>query len=92
LDLAKLLPVLTTDVLVHTWDLAQAVQADDHLDDELCALAYERAQANDGRLRTSGMFGPRVPVSDGASTQTKLLALFGRDPDWQPALPRDAQA
>jgi uncharacterized protein (TIGR03086 family) len=92
LDLAKLVPVLTTDVLVHTWDLAQAVQADDHLDDELCALAYERAQANEARLRTSGMFGPRVPVSDSASTQTKLLALLGRDPDWQPALPRDAQA
>jgi uncharacterized protein (TIGR03086 family) len=82
LDIAQLLPALTTDVLVHTWDLSRAVGADDRLDEELCGEAYERAEAQESRLRTSGMFGPRVAVPDSASVQEKLLGLFGRDPDW----------
>jgi uncharacterized protein (TIGR03086 family) len=81
LDLTQLLPILTTDVLIHTWDLARAVHADDHLDDELCELAYERVQAHEKRLRTSGMFGARVLVSDSASTQAKLLGTLRARPE-----------
>jgi len=35
-DLSRLLPVLTTDVLVHHLDLARAVGVDPQLDPELC--------------------------------------------------------
>jgi hypothetical protein len=63
-------------------------KADDHLDDELCELAYRRVQAHEKRLRTSGMFGAPVLVSDSASTRAKLLGLFGRDPNWQPTFIR----
>src|ERR1700735_2051126 len=35
-DAAKLIPALTRDVLVHTWDLARAVEADASLDPRWC--------------------------------------------------------
>jgi hypothetical protein len=34
------MPNLTRDVLVHTWDLARAVGADDRLDADWCELFY----------------------------------------------------
>lgn len=79
----RLLPTLTTDVLIHTWDLARAVGADVALDPELCRLGYERALPFDEVLRSSGMFGAKVAVAEDADVQTKLVAFFGRDPDWR---------
>jgi len=34
----------------------------------------------EGLMRSSGQYGPRVPVPDDADVQTKLLAFIGRDP------------
>ena len=79
---ASLLGVLTTDVLVHTWDLARAAGSSVDLDDELCNIAYERALANGERLAASGMFGPPVAIAADARVQDRLLALLGRDPQW----------
>jgi hypothetical protein len=36
-------------------------------------------------IRSSGQYGPRVPVKEDADTQAKLLAFIGRDPQWTPA-------
>lgn len=81
-DLGRLLPVLTADVLVHTWDLARAVGVDPGLDLGLCAISYEVVRPNDEQIRHSGMFGPAVPVPDDADAGTKLVAFLGRDPSW----------
>jgi len=81
---SSLVGVLTTDVLVHTWDLSRAVGTDVRLDPELCAVGLERARANVGRLAASGMFGAPVPVDDASPVEAKLLAIFGRDPEWAP--------
>ena len=79
----QMLGALTTDVLVHTWDLARATGVAVTLDEELCADAYAAARgANIGR--DSGMVGREVPVGDDADTATKLIALYGRDPSWTP--------
>ncbi len=79
----QMIDALTTDVLVHTWDLARATGVDVGLDEELSADAYAAARgANIGR--DSGMVGPEVPVDDDADTATKLVALYGRDPSWTP--------
>ena len=72
--------VITTDVLVHTWDLARAVGVDAHLDADLVKRAHEAAIPADELIRSSGMFGPRVEVGDDADPQSKMLAFFGRDP------------
>ena len=40
LDARAMMPNLTRDVLVHTWDLARAVGADDRLDARWCEQFY----------------------------------------------------
>jgi uncharacterized protein (TIGR03086 family) len=85
MDVGTVLPLLTTDVLIHTWDLSQAVGADVPLDAELCAIAYESGAAGADRRQASGMFAPPVPVPDGAGVTAKMLAIHGRDPAWRRA-------
>jgi uncharacterized protein (TIGR03086 family) len=75
----------TSDVFMHTWDLARATGQDDRLDPEFCALLLAGMEPLDDVIRSSGQYGPRVPVKDDADTQTKLLAFIGRDPQWTPA-------
>jgi uncharacterized protein (TIGR03086 family) len=69
---------MATDALIHSWDLARGIGADDTLDAELVALVYERTLPFADQLQESGMFAPPVPVPDDADPQTRLLALFGR--------------
>lgn len=87
LDATPLVAALTQDVLVHTWDLARAVGADDRLDLDLCAR-YLRGLPDDPQaLVASGMFGSAVEVPAEADPQTRLLARLGRDPSWQTPAP-----
>jgi len=78
----SLLGVLTTDVLIHTWDLAKAVGVDVTLDPRLSHIGLERALANRKQFEESDMFGAPVPVPDDASVQDRLLGFSGRDPRW----------
>jgi uncharacterized protein (TIGR03086 family) len=80
---ASLLGVLTTDVVIHTWDLSKAVGREVVLDTRLCQIGLERALANKAQFEASDMFRPPVPISQDASVQDRLLAFFGRDPDWR---------
>lgn len=75
---AEYLSQLTGDHLIHAWDLARAIGADDTLDPELVSWAWETIQPQEPMLRASGMFGERIDVPDDADTQTKLLAIVGR--------------
>ncbi len=77
-EIPGLLPALTTDVLVHTWDLARAVGADETLDTELCELAEAMTVANAGSYSASGGFAGPLSVDAGADVQTRLLARLGR--------------
>jgi uncharacterized protein (TIGR03086 family) len=74
---------LTTDVLVHTWDLARATRQAVALDDELCARAYAALTVSDFR-RDPAMFGLQVAIDDQAPDSDKLVAFYGRDPAWEP--------
>ncbi len=69
---------MTTDALIHTWDLARATGADETLDPEVSQLVYERTLPIAEELQKTGMFAPPVPVPDDAPTQVRLLAIFGR--------------
>ena len=72
--------IVIADVLIHTWDLARAAGLDERLDaDEVERLAGFM-QMSDEQLRSSGQFGPAVPVPDTADAQTKLIAFSGRQP------------
>lgn len=82
----RLMPNLTRDVLVHTWDLARAVGADDALDPAWCELFCASLPEGAQALAASGMFDAPVPVGDESDAQTKLLARLGRDPRWEPEI------
>ena len=69
---------MTTDALIHSWDLARGIGADEILDAELVDLVYARTLPVAEQLQETGLFAPPVPVPDDAPLQTKLLALFGR--------------
>jgi uncharacterized protein (TIGR03086 family) len=84
LDVGELLPRLTQDVLIHTWDLARAVGGDDRLDQQWCAAFLEGLPADPDALSAAGMFAAPIAVDDTADPQAKLLARLGRDPSWRP--------
>jgi len=80
---ANLLAALTTDVLVHTWDLARATGVDARLDAALCTRALRNAHAQP-LPRGSGMFAAEITEPPDADDAGQLVALYGRDPSWTP--------
>ena len=84
LNARAIMPNLTRDVLVHTWDLARAVGADDQLDAEWCEQFYAALPTDPQALSDSGMFDAPVAVGDHIDVQSKLLARLGRNPCWHP--------
>jgi uncharacterized protein (TIGR03086 family) len=74
----------TADVLMHTWDLATATGQDPRLDPDRCTAMLEGMAAYDDLMRSSGQYGPRVPVPDDAPPQDRLVGFIGRDPHWRP--------
>jgi uncharacterized protein (TIGR03086 family) len=84
LDARAMMPNLTRDVLVHTWDLARAVGADDRLDPQWCEHFYAALPGDASVLSVSGMFDAPVAVGHQTDPQSKLLARLGRNPGWRP--------
>jgi len=69
---------LLADHLIHAWDLARAVGADERLDPELveaCAAWFVEMEPH---YRAAGAIGERPETPPGADAQTVLLAAFGR--------------
>ena len=77
----------TVDVFMHTWDLARATGQDDTLDPALSAELLAGMEPIDELLRSSGQYGPAVPVADDAPVQDRMVAFIGRDPAWRPVRP-----
>lgn len=74
-----MLGIATSDLLVHTWDLARAVGADETLPAAPVEAAYMGLQRMpDQALRSPGMFDAAIEVADDADTQAKLLGYAGR--------------
>ncbi|MFC7276389.1 TIGR03086 family metal-binding protein [Paractinoplanes rhizophilus] len=72
----------TSDIFMHTWDLARATGQDDRLDPDFCALLLAGMEPLEEVIRSSGQYGPRVEVPADADVQTRLLGFIGRDPFW----------
>lgn len=71
---------LAADHLVHTWDLAVAIGADDTLDPAVVAAVRGWFTAEEATYRAMGVIGPRIEVPVGAGPQAELLGMFGRTP------------
>jgi uncharacterized protein (TIGR03086 family) len=69
---------LFADHLIHAWDLARAIGADEHLDEELVASCATWFDSVEEAYRNAGVIGARPPVPGDADAQTLLLARFGR--------------
>jgi uncharacterized protein (TIGR03086 family) len=70
----------TSDVFMHTWDLARATGQDETLDPDKCAELLAGMVPYEEAMRSSGQYGPRVEVPDDADVQTRMLAFIGRRP------------
>jgi uncharacterized protein (TIGR03086 family) len=75
----------TSDVFMHTWDLARASGQDDRLDPDFCAVLLAGMEPMEEVIRASGQYGARVAVPDDADAQAKMLGFIGRDPNWSPS-------
>lgn len=71
---------ILNDHVIHAWDLARGIEADDKLDAELVELLYGIMKPQEELLKGSGLFGEKIEPPPDADMQTKLLALMGRTP------------
>jgi uncharacterized protein (TIGR03086 family) len=69
---------LFADHLIHAWDLARAIGADERLDAKLVNACTTWFAGMEDGYRSAGAIGDRRPVPVGADAQTRLLAMFGR--------------
>jgi uncharacterized protein (TIGR03086 family) len=69
---------VTMDLLVHTWDLARAVGADERLPEDSVRQAYEALKPMDEMIRQPNVFGPKLEPPSGADLQTEFLYFLGR--------------
>jgi uncharacterized protein (TIGR03086 family) len=71
--------VLSSDLVIHTWDLARAVGRAERLDpDEVRGFWTGLAHFDEAVLRQPEVFGPALEPPADADEQTKLLAFLGR--------------
>ena len=68
------------DLLVHRWDIAKGAGLDVDLDAAEVQQLLAAMRPMEDMVRSSGVFGPAVPVPDDADEQTKLIAFTGRQP------------
>ncbi|SRR6266545_2454644 len=69
---------LLADHLIHGWDLARAIGADDHLDPDLVNACATWFAGKEDAYRAAGAIGPRANLPAHPGQQAILLAAFGR--------------
>lgn len=69
---------VASDIVVHTWDLARAVGADERIDPRLVEFAYRTLEPLMQSWRAAGLVAAPVDVPTDSDRQTQLLALAGR--------------
>jgi hypothetical protein len=66
------------DLLIHAWDVGQALRATILFDENLVQAVYDDLLPRKDELQKSGMFAPAISVTEDAPLQVKLLSLTGR--------------
>jgi len=69
---------LFADHLIHAWDLARAIGADERLDPALVGACSDWFTALEHAYRGAGASAGPPAIGAGADAQTRLLAMFGR--------------
>jgi uncharacterized protein (TIGR03086 family) len=68
------------EILIHTWDIAQAIGRPARLDPDLVHHAFATARVIARPLRQAGLLGPERPAPPRGGELTRLLAFMGRSP------------
>ena len=76
----RYLAEMTFDLVVHAWDLGQAIGYAEPLPADVVEPVYEQVKELGDELSSSGLFNPPVDVPEDASALDKLIAITGRDP------------
>jgi uncharacterized protein (TIGR03086 family) len=66
------------DLVIHGWDLARAIGADERIDPDLVEACASWFGPMEEAYRSAGAVGPRIETPPDADAQTRLLAVFGR--------------
>lgn len=74
---------LATDLTVHAWDLARAIDAPDEFPNDLLAHVLEHLKDAGGRWLPPERYAPSIPVPGCTDDLTELLALTGRNRWWR---------
>jgi hypothetical protein len=74
---------LATDLTVHAWDLARAIDAPDEFPNDLLAHVLDQLKDSDGRWLPSDRYAASIPVPGCTDDLTELLALTGRNRWWR---------
>ncbi|MCQ8192852.1 TIGR03086 family metal-binding protein [Streptomyces rugosispiralis] len=70
---------MTADAVVHAWDLARAIGADERIPKPLVDFSVREVAPYAADLEESGLFAAPVEPPAGADAQARLLALLGRE-------------
>jgi len=74
---------LATDLTVHAWDLARAINAADEFPNDLLAHVLEQLKGSSDRWLPAERYAPAIPVPGCTDDLTELLALTGRNRWWR---------
>jgi uncharacterized protein (TIGR03086 family) len=69
---------MTSDLIIHGWDIAKGSGQDDRIPEPLVRTAMALLQPMVESGQTSSVFSDPLPVEKDADAQTKLLAITGR--------------
>jgi uncharacterized protein (TIGR03086 family) len=75
------LAIAFSDLLLHSWDLAQATAQNTDMPAGLAETAFEAIHGRFTDDQRKGLFKPEYDVPPSASAQNQLLAYTGRQPD-----------
>ncbi|MEU9961904.1 TIGR03086 family metal-binding protein [Streptomyces sp. NPDC050982] len=76
--------VAADELVVHGWDLARATGQPYAPDAAALNAAYEMLAPSVDDPSRGTIFGPVVPVPEGAPLLDRVIGLSGRDPGWAP--------
>ncbi|MFC9270303.1 TIGR03086 family metal-binding protein [Streptomyces zhihengii] len=79
--------VALNELVVHGWDLAVATGQPYDVDEASLAVSREMLTPTGDDSMRDAIFGPVVPVPEGAPLLHRIVGLSGRRPDWSAAHP-----
>ena len=65
----------TTDLVIHTWDIARATGTDETLPEDICGHVLDGLRSVEDLIRAPGYYDPAVDPPPGADVKTQMLCL-----------------